>query len=393
MHGYQDEFEAFWNNDDVALTFEEAEKHKEATYASLHEANGVPYNPRTIEEGAADGHYDSTPQGRSFDINSFATPDVEKLERIVGKAITKDILKEVREFGRFDSWTEVLARVPAVSTASAWVREQLMENLEYGDGGLSINTANADELARAGLTVTQANALVAYRSEHGAFESLAELDDIRGISGATLRRIEGVLHADGNLGTYSARVPGGVATTGFSETHHGTLRVPQNGRAESEGEVVGRVVPQHRDVTEDVNRALSAPVIDMLRRAAPGQTFRMAMYGLSQTLVEFAELSKAAERGVVIRVVVYHQYNGDAIKALTRLRDAGRDVDLRIIKSRVMHEKFGVVGDDSFNGSANWSGSAISRNAEDRFYFRNQPAQAQRFVEEFARLWQRGSPA
>ncbi|MFH1811854.1 MAG: phospholipase D-like domain-containing protein, partial [Pseudomonadota bacterium] len=80
------------------------------------------------------------------------------------------------------------------------------------------------------------------------------------------------------------------------------------------------------------------------------------------------------------------------INALKKFKEQGKDVDLRIISSRVMHEKFGVVGDDSFNGSANWSSSSITKHTEDRFLFRNEPELADRFVEEFARLWDRGNP-
>ena len=63
---------------------------------------------------------------------------------------------------------------------------------------------------------------------------------------------------------------------------------------------------------------------------------------------------------------------------------------MRVIKSRVMHEKFGVVGDDVFNGSANFSSSSITKHTEDRFLFRNMPALARRFVDEFERLFARG---
>ena len=134
----------------------------------------------------------------------------------------------------------------------------------------------------------------------------------------------------------------------------------------------------------------AAPVIDMLRRAAPGQTFRLAIYGMSPSSPEFKAIRAAVERGVKARVVIYSKYNGKAIDALRDLKDAGYDVDARIIKSRVMHEKFGVVGDDVFNGSANLSTSSITKHSEDRFFFRNMPKLADRFVEEFATLWARG---
>ena len=93
-----------------------------------------------------------------------------------------------------------------------------------------------------------------------------------------------------------------------------------------------------------------------------------------------------------IRVVLYGKHTGKAITALQELRESGLDVDLRVIKNRVMHEKFGVVGDDVFNGSSNWSTSSISKHAEDRFTFRNMPEIAQQFIDEFNRLWDRANP-
>jgi phosphatidylserine/phosphatidylglycerophosphate/cardiolipin synthase-like enzyme len=58
-----------------------------------------------------------------------------------------------------------------------------------------------------------------------------------------------------------------------------------------------------------------------------------------------------------------------------------------VISSRVMHEKIGVVGDDSFNGSANMSLSSITKHSEDRFVFRNMPELADQFRAEIDRLW------
>ena len=72
------------------------------------------------------------------------------------------------------------------------------------------------------------------------------------------------------------------------------------------------------------------------------------------------------------------------------MRAAGLPVDFRIIKNRVMHEKFGVFGDDLFNGSANWSLSSLTKHSEDRFLFRNQPQLAAQFANEFQRLWAEG---
>ena len=82
----------------------------------------------------------------------------------------------------------------------------------------------------------------------------------------------------------------------------------------------------------------------------------------------------ALERGVPVRVVLYGKYGASTIEAMKALRDRGLDLDFRVFKSRVMHEKFGVSGDgDLFNGSANWSTSSMLKHSEDRFVFHNEP--------------------
>ncbi len=390
MAGYEKEFEGFWNNDGAALTFNEARAHKNDLYKALYTEHGQPYTPYSVpQDSEPDPIYVSEDKNAAFDLNSFGDQDSSELYAVTGKRLGKKIQKELRDYGRFDSWPELVARVPDVAKASAWVREQLMENLDYGDGGLSINSATAEELDRAGLSKRQAQRVVDFRDQHGAFESVDELDDIPGIGKSTLRRIKGAMNADEIIGTYSARVPGGEAKTGWSEDHHGNLAVPKNA-ATADDDALAGVTPGHRTELEEIDRNLAAPVIDLLRRTEPGQTFRLAMYGLSTSSPEYKELARAIGRGVKVRVVIYNAYNSSAIDALTQFKDEGLDVDLRIIKSRVMHEKFGVVGDDSFNGSANMSSSSITKHSEDRFMFRNQPEVADRYVEEFARLWEKG---
>ncbi|MEW5855692.1 MAG: phospholipase D-like domain-containing protein [Myxococcota bacterium] len=392
MDGYQKEFEGFWNNDEAALNLGEAEREKERIYKALHEANGRPYTPRTITSvDPADPQYASQPNGKRVDINSFSDADTQRLSSVVGESITRDIQKELREYGRFDSWTELLTRVPKLAAAETWMREQLMGSLEYGEGGLSVNTANEQELRRAGLSSNRAKALVEFRSTHGAFESLEELDAVRGIAKGTIEKLREVATDDENMGLYSARVPGQAATTGYAEVNRGKVNVPTAGRSEAHESLPTTNVPTNRVTQEEVDRTLAAPVMDLLRRAAPGQTFRMAMYGMSTSSPEFQELKRAAERGVKIRVVIFKDYNEGAISTLKAMKTQGLEVDTRVISNRVMHQKFGVCGDDVFNGSANWSSSSITKHSEDRFYFRNMPDLSQRFVEEFARLWERGN--
>lgn len=387
MKGYAKEFEAFWNNDDVALLYGEARKEKNRLYKELYESHGETYTPYAApDDTIADPVYETLDESTAFDINSFADADTSDLDAIIGKTLRGKIHKELRDYGRFDTWTELVVRVPDVADLDTWAREQLMENLEYGDGGVSINHGTVDELDRAGVSKRQAERIVAYREAHGAFENLDELDNISGIGPATIARIADTLNDDGIVGTYSARVPGGDTMTGWSSDHHGTMAVP---KTPDDGALDG-AMPANRAELEEIERTLAAPVIDMLRRTKPGETFRIAMYGMSTSSDEFKALELAIARGVQVKVAIYKSYNSGAIDRLKELRDDGFDVDLRVISSPVMHEKFGVRGDDVFNGSSNWSSSSITKHSEDRFLFRNVPDVADRFVEEFARLWDKG---
>jgi competence ComEA-like helix-hairpin-helix protein len=386
MGEYQGEFEAFWNNDDVALTLGEALNEKNRLQKELYEANGETYLWDRTYEVEDDPEYKAVNTSPFFDINSFADKDVERLEGMIGKTRTREVMKELRDFGRFDSWTELLVRVPSLAELPTWEREPLMEHLEYGEGGLSVNTASVEELDRAGLSRRQAERVVALREEQGSLESLDEITGIRGIGARTLDRVDDSLHVEENQGYYSARKPGEAPTTGWADSTRGTGTETVVKRPE------GPFSTSDVRETEEVANDLAAPVKSLLRRAQPGQTFRMAMYGLSTSSPEYAELKAAIERGVSVRVVLYGKYNDKAANALEGLKAQGHDVDYRIIKSRVMHEKFGVVGDDLFNGSSNWSTSSMTKHTEDRFLFRNQPALAHRFVEEFSRLWERARP-
>lgn len=388
LEGYEAEFGAFWNNGDVALSYNEARREKNRIYQALHEANGVDYNPRNVPDDDVDMSYERVLGEAQVDVNSFTDADVRRLQSMIGKRNTYYLQRELKKYGRFDNFDELVERVPRVGSLRAEVLEELVEFIEFGDGGLSINTASVSELDRAGVSKKVAERIVAFREEHGAFESLDELDDIRGIGKRTVAKLRDVFTDDQNIGVFSARVPGGDAMTGYADDNHRTVSVPSAGNMRDvDAQPSGDVVPAHRDDMTDLDANLSSVVIDLLRRAQPGQTFRMAMYGLSTSTPEFAEIRAAVARGVKVRAVLYKSYNGKAIDALKEMRDEGLDVDVKIISGKVMHEKFGTVGDDVFNGSANMSGSSSSKHSEDRFLFRNMPQLASRFSGEFARLW------
>lgn len=388
MASYQKEFEAFWNDHGAALTHAEALRERERVYAALAQAHGASYTPKPVTVAdIADPVYDVDDTSSAFDLNSFKDADADKLVALLGKTATNKIFKELRDFGRFDSFEELLERVPSLSSLSSAKQASLRAQAEFGEGALSISTASASELDRAGFSRAQADRVVRWVSTYGAIEDVSELERAAGLSTTRLARILPALSSDEVRALYSARVPGGSARTGWHADHQGNTTVA---RTPSPSTPVDPAGPA-RGAAEVAPRDLASAVADLLRRAPAGETFRLAMYGASVGSPEWAELVRAAERGVKLRAVLYKEYNQPAIDALKALKARGFDVEVRVIKSRVMHEKFGVVGDDVFNGSANFSSSSITKHTEDRFLFRNMPAVARRFTEEFERLFARGS--
>jgi cardiolipin synthase A/B len=111
------------------------------------------------------------------------------------------------------------------------------------------------------------------------------------------------------------------------------------------------------------------------------------MYGLSVSSPEFKALEAAARRGVPVRIVLNDDYNAGPIAAIKKLKEQGIDIDVRVQKAKTMHQKFGVVGDDAFAGSANFSESSSTKHSEDRFTVKNHPELAAEFQGRFDELW------
>lgn len=388
MESYQKEFEAFWNENGASLTHAEALRERERQYGALAQANGGSYTPRPVTVAdIADPTYDVDDTSTAFDVNSFKDADADKLTTLVGKTAAGKILKELRDYGRFDSIDELLERVPSLASLPSAKLAALRARAEFGEGALSVSTATVSELDRAGFSKAQAERVVRWISTYGALEDAAELERAAGMTTSRLSRILPALASNEVRALYSARVPGGVARTGWHADHQGTTTVARAPNAATPPDPAGPA----RGAAESAPRDLASAVADMLRRTPAGETFRLAMYGASAGSPEWGELVRAVERGVKLRAVLYTEYNQPAIDALKALKARGLDVEVRVIKSRVMHEKFGVVGDDVFNGSANFSSSSITKHTEDRFLFRNMPEVARRFVDEFERLFARGS--
>jgi competence ComEA-like helix-hairpin-helix protein len=68
---------------------------------------------------------------------------------------------------------------------------------QAGTGALDANTATAaqfDALPARAITPEVAQAIVDYRTAHGRFTSVAELDKVTGIGAATMARLPGLVH-------------------------------------------------------------------------------------------------------------------------------------------------------------------------------------------------------
>ena len=114
---------------------------------------------------------------------------------------------------------------------------------------------------------------------------------------------------------------------------------------------------------------------------------RVAMYGMSGTAPEVKALTEAARRGVTVRIVINDAYSASTVAAIKALKAQGLAIDIRVQSAKTMHEKFGVVGDDAFSGSANFSESSSTKHSEDRFTVKNHPEIAAQFQSQFELLW------
>ncbi len=243
---------------------------------------------------------------------------------------------------------------------------------------VAINHASYAELdAIPGVGPVTANRILKFVETYGPMETL---DDLRraGISASIAKKIAD--HADLRYSEafFSSKLLGcDRAGTGFA-----AMNATNTTRVRNAGD----------EKVSVVSGSLPAPAIDLFRRAKPGDTIRIAAYGFSASAPEYLEMKKAVERGAKVEVILNKAYNESVVAALTTLAAANPGkVTVKMFKSRTMHQKFAVVGDDVFNGSSNLNTSSTNKHAEDRFVVKNDPAFAGAFNEEFARLWERAS--
>jgi competence ComEA-like helix-hairpin-helix protein len=290
------------------------------------------------------------------------------MKAALGATLTRTLLSERKKFGRFESMEALLERVPGLAKVDA----AKLEPLFFGTGKVSINLATKEELDAAGFTPKQAAQVVAWREKNGDFESLDELQKL----GLTQARIEAVreLMTAADVEAFFNSRPYGAAAGGTGYGPDGGRQTPVMGAD-------GSVAPAAASVVVGAT--------DLFNRARPPAAISLAMYGLSVGAPEFKALEGAARRGVPVRIVLNDDFNEGAVAEIKKLKDQGLPVEVRVQKAKTMHEKFGVVGDDVFSGSANFSTSSSTKHSEDRFTLKNNAEVAAKFQATFDALWEK----
>jgi competence ComEA-like helix-hairpin-helix protein len=362
------EFAGFWNNPEAALSPNNFQNYKGTKWNELLKAHNL--RPTATTNRADDSYatYAVPNDAKSLDINGFTAKDEARLGDLLGsKTLARAVMQERTKFGRFADLHDLLERVPQVA---AKLTAEEIQNIGFGSGQVSINTASLEELDKVGLTRRQATALVDFRARNGDFESIDELIKV-GVPKATIERLKPFLTAVDVEAFFNSRPAG--ATAG------GTGYGPDGSRTTPAAGADGVIGAQRASVT--------VAATDLFNRAKAGEAIDVAMYGASPSAPEFQALVAAAKRGAVVRVVLNNDYTGPAAAALKALATQGHPVDVRIQKAKTMHEKFGVVGNDVFFGSANFSESSSTKHSENRISIKNHQETADQFKARFNEIW------
>jgi phosphatidylserine/phosphatidylglycerophosphate/cardiolipin synthase-like enzyme len=129
-------------------------------------------------------------------------------------------------------------------------------------------------------------------------------------------------------------------------------------------------------------------LISLINRA--NRSIYVAVYSFTRDLLATALIS-SMERGVEVRVVIERERAYEQGSEYPRLKSSGVDVRLDG-NPNLMHHKFMVIdGYIVVTGSYNWSSAAEDRNDENIVVILDRDV-AQRFVQEFERIWQTASP-
>lgn len=362
---YTDEFAGYWNNEDACLSPNSFANFKDQQWNAMMVANGKP--PSTFPPKPADGYTPYVPAAdTSFDVNGFRAIDKQKLTAALGSTHAKAVLAERTKAGRFASLAELLERVPTLSS----VAPEKLEALFFGSGQVSINAADKDELDAAGFTAKQAGAILDWRAKNGDFESVDDLLKL-GVTAARLEKMRDFLNATDVEGFFNSR--------GFS--------APAGGTGYGSGGTRTTTAAGADGVAATVKASVTVGATDLFNKAKAPEAISVAMYGMSPTAPEAKALFEAAKRGVPVRVVINDDFSASTVAAFKALKAQGLPIDIRVQSAKTMHEKFGIVGNDAFSGSANFSESSSTKHSEDRFTVKNHPEIAAQFQSQFELLW------
>lgn len=366
------EFAGYWNNPDAALSPNAFQNYKGTKWNEMLIAHGKPGTSITNRADDAYGAYALPSDTKSLDVNGFRVQDETRLATLLGsKTLARTVMQERAKFGRFADAADLKERVPQLANLT----EAQLQNIGFGSGQVSINTATLEELDKVGLTKKQATALVAYREKNGDFDSIDDLIKV-GVPKATITRLRASLTAVDVEAFFNSRPAGAPAG--------GTGYGPDGSRT--------AVVAGADGVIGNSRASVTVAATDLFNRAKAGETIDVAMYGASPSAPEFVALIAAAKRGAVVRVVLEDGYTGPAAAALKALATQGFPVDVRIQKAKTMHEKFGVVGNDVFFGSANFSESSSTKHSENRIAVKNHQETADVFKSRFDEIWAKSVP-
>ena len=143
--------------------------------------------------------------------------------------------------------------------------------------------------------------------------------------------------------------------------------------------------------TKRVPLTLTTLALDTIFRSGPGDTLKVAMYGLSMRVAEYGALLDAARRGVRVFVLLDREIGEKAVASFTMITQVERlPIEVRTVR-RMMHQKYVIHPESAtvLTGTANMTTDATARHSEQRIVIRGCRALADQFSVDFETIWAR----